>query len=86
MGRNVRDKIAGAASPASSKVGNGGTRPAHARSLPAYKVLDDFPSELPVAEAELAAIEMFLGPLFRAIFADEQDHVEPKSRANGAQR
>lgn len=81
MGRHVRDKSAGDASPASSKVGNGGARTAS----PAYKVVDDFPAELPVAEAELAAIEAFLGPLFRAIFADEQEHVEPKSRTNGTQ-
>ena len=86
MSRNVRDKTAGATSPASSKVADGATRVRPARLLPAYKVVDDFPSELPVSEAELAAIEAFLGPLFRAIFADEQDHVEPKSRANGAKR
>lgn len=86
MGRHVRDKSAGAASPASSKVADGAARRAHARSLPAYKVVDDFPSELPVAEAELAAIEAFLGPLFRAIFADEHDDVEPKFRANAAPR
>jgi hypothetical protein len=86
MGRNVRDKTGGVASPASGNVAGGDARRAHARPVPRYRVIDDFASELPVSEAELAVIETFLGPLLRAILADEEDHAEPKSRVNGAQR